>query len=121
MAPFLVAALGWRLSGTKGLVVACVIAAVLSPTLWLISPRLRDFTLHSSSDMRAYFTTNAVTSSGLHIEFLRRSVEIIEKAPLIGHGTGSIAQQFRGTAAGKSGAKSVISVNPHNQIFAVAI
>ena len=37
--------------------------------------------------MRAYFTTDAVTSSGLHIEFLRRSVEIIEKAPLIGHGT----------------------------------
>jgi len=119
--PFLVAALGWRLSGTKGLMVACLIAVVLSPILWFTSPRLRDFTLNSISDMRAYFTTDAATSGGLHIEYLRRSIEIIEKAPLIGHGTGSIAQQFRGTAAGDSGAKSAISVNPHNQIFAVAI
>jgi len=121
VAPFLVAALGWRLSGAKGLVIACLVALVLAPTLWLTSPRLRDFTLHSIADMRAYFTTNAPTSGGLHIEFLRRSVEIIEKAPLIGHGTGSIAQQFRDTAAGDSGAKSALSVNPHNQIFAVAI
>jgi O-antigen ligase len=121
VAPFLVAALGWRLSGTKGLMVACLVAVVLSPILWLTSPRLRDFTLNSISDMRAYFATNAATSGGLHIEYLRRSIEIIEKAPLVGHGTGSIAQQFRGTAAGDSGAKSAVSVNPHNQIFAVAI
>ena len=119
--PFLVAALGWRLSGIKGLVMACLIAALLSPILWLTSPRLRDFTLTSISDMRAYFTTNAATSGGLHVEYLRRSIEIIGKAPLIGHGTGSIAQQFRGTAVGDSGAKGAISVNPHNQIFAVAI
>ena len=101
VAPFLVAALGWRLSGAKGLVVACAVAVVVGPILWLTSPRLRDFTLQSIADMRTYFATNAVTSSGLHIEFLRRSVEIIEKAPLIGHGTGSIADQFRSTAAGE--------------------
>jgi hypothetical protein len=121
VAPFLVAALGWRLSGAKGLVVACMVAIVVGPILWLTSPRLRDFALQSITDMRAYFATDAVTSSGLHIEFLRRSVKIIEKAPLIGHGTGSIADQFRSTATGDSGSKSAVSVNPHNQIFAVAI
>lgn len=119
--PFMIVALGWRLSRIKGMVVACVIAVVLGPILWLTSSHLRDFTLHSIADMRAYFTTNAPTSGGLHIEFLRRSVAIIDKAPLIGHGTGSIGEQFRGTAVGDSGAQSVISVNPHNQIFAVAI
>ena len=121
VAPFLVAALGWRLARTRGLLVACAVAIVLAPALWLTSPRLRDFTLHSVADMRAYFTSDAATSGGLHIEFLRRSVEIVKKAPLIGHGTGSIAEQFLGTAVGDSGAKSIISVNPHNQIFAVAI
>jgi O-antigen ligase len=121
VAPFLVAALGWRLSGARGLIIACAVAAVIGPILWFTSPRLRDFTLQSVTDMRAYFTTNAVTSSGLHIEFLRRSAQIVEKAPLIGHGTGSIADQFRSTATGESGSTSVISVNPHNQIFAVAI
>lgn len=119
--PFLIAALGWRLSGAKGVIVACMVAVVVGPILWVTSPRLRDFTLQSVADMRAYLATNAVTSAGLHFEFLRRSVDIIEKAPLVGHGTGSIGDRFRSTASGESGSTSIGSVNPHNQIFAVAI
>jgi O-antigen ligase len=121
VAPFLVAALGWRLSGAKGLVIAGLVAVVLGPMLWFSSPHLRDFALQSVADLRGYFTTNAITSSGLHIEFLRKSIEIIKEAPVIGHGTGTIAEQFRRVAAGKSGAEGAVSINPHNQIFAVAI
>ena len=119
--PFLIAALGWRLSGVRGVVAACLIAAVLAPVLWFSSPHLRDFTLDSVADMRSYLKSDAVTSSGLHLEFLRKSIGIIQNAPLIGHGTGSIPEQFRLAAAGKSGAAAIASVNPHNQIFAVAI
>ena len=119
--PFLIAALGWRLSGVRGVVAACLIAAVLAPVLWFSSPHLRDFTLDSVADMRSYLKSDAVTSSGLHLEFLRKSIGIIENAPLIGHGTGSIPEQFRLAAAGESGAAAIASVNPHNQIFAVAI
>ena len=119
--PFLVAALGWRLSGVKGVLAACLIGIVIAPLLWLSSPRLRDFTLQSLADFRAYSTTNAVTSGGLHIEFLKKSVGIVEQAPVIGHGTGSIGEQFRRAAIGESGATAVATVNPHNQIFAVAI
>jgi O-antigen ligase len=121
VAPFLVAALGWRLSGLKGIPLACLIAIVLAPVLWLSSPHLRDFTLDSVTDLRAYFTANAVTSSGMHIEFLRKSIGIVADAPFIGHGTGSIADEFRRAAIGESGAAAIITVNPHNQIFAVAI
>jgi hypothetical protein len=121
VAPFLIAALGWRLSGVRGVVAACLIAAVLAPVLWLSSPHLRDFTLDSVADIRSYLKSDAVTSSGLHLEFLRKSIGIIESAPLIGHGTGSISEQFRLAAAGESGAAAIASVNPHNQIFAVAI
>jgi len=121
VAPFLIAALGWRLSGVRGLVVACAIAAVIAPVLWFSSPHLRDFALQSAADLQGYFTANAVTSSGLHFEFLRKSVEIIEAAPIFGHGTGSIAEEFRRFATGASGATAVVSINPHNQIFAVAI
>ena len=119
--PFLIAALGWRLSGIRGVVAACLIAAVLAPVLWFSSPHLRDFTLDSVADVRSYFKSDAVTSSGLHLEFLRKSIGIIEDAPLIGHGTGSIPEQFRHAAAGETGAAAIASVNPHNQIFAVAI
>ena len=121
VAPFLIAALGWRLSGVRGLVVACVIAIVIAPVLWFSSPHLRDFALQSVADLQGYFTANAVTSSGLHFEFLRKSIEIIAAAPIFGHGTGSIAEEFRRFASGGSGATAVISINPHNQIFAVAI
>ncbi|MGC2656896.1 MAG: O-antigen ligase family protein [Bryobacteraceae bacterium] len=121
VAPFLVAALGWRLSGVRGVVAACLIAIVLAPVLWLSSPHLRDFTLQSVADVRDYLKSDAVTSSGLHLEFLRKSIGIIEDAPLIGHGTGTIPEQFRLAAAGETGAAGIASVNPHNQIFAVAI
>ena len=43
------------------------------------------------------------------------------RRPIIGHGTGSITEQFRNAAVGQTGAASVASANPHNQIFAVAI
>jgi O-antigen ligase len=121
VAPFLIAALGWRLAGVKGVIVAGVAAIIIGPALWLASPNLRNFTLHSVEEARAYFTSNSVTSTGLHIEFLRKSVAIVEKAPLVGHGTGSITEEFRRLAAGESGASGVTSGNPHNQIFAVAI
>ena len=119
--PFLVAALGWRLSGVKGAAMACVIAALLAPILWFSSPHLRDFTLHSLAEMRGYFASDAATSSGVHLEFLRKSFVIVADAPVIGHGTGSIPEQFRRAATGESGAGAIVSVNPHNQIFAVAI
>jgi O-antigen ligase len=121
IAPFLIAILGWRLADVKGVAVACLITMVLAPLLWLTSPHLHNFALASINDMRGYYTTDAVTSSGLHLEFLRKSVEIVKAAPLIGHGTGSIAEEFRRTAVGESGAAAAVSVNPHNQIFAVAI
>jgi hypothetical protein len=121
VAPFLVAALGWRLAGLRGVAVAGVIGIALAPVLWLSSSHLRDFTLQSFADLHGYFAANAVTSSGLHFEFLRKSLDIVADAPFIGHGTGSITEQFRRAAAGESDAAAVVTVNPHNQIFAVAI
>jgi hypothetical protein len=46
---------------------------------------------------------------------------IIASAPIIGHGTGSIAQEFRRITAEKTGVAATPTVNPHNQTFAVAI
>src|SRR6185437_10833823 len=45
----------------------------------------------------------------------------VREAPLIGHGTGSIADLFRRSAIGQTGAAGVATVNPHSQIFGVAI
>jgi O-antigen ligase len=64
---------------------------------------------------------NASTSAGERIEFWKKSVRFVAEAPVFGHGTGTIADLFRRSAVGDSGASSLASTNPHNQTLAVAI
>jgi O-antigen ligase len=58
------------------------------------------------------------TSSGERLDFWRNSLLIMSKAPIIGHGTGTITAAFRRYADSKTSASAT---NPHNQIFAVGI
>ena len=113
--------LGWRLSRWRGLLGACVLAATVSVTFWFASPGLRERVHHSIDEFREYSVTNKATSIGQHVAFLKELLTIISSAPLIGHGTGSIAKEFRQVTSGGSGASGVATVNPHNQTFAVAI
>lgn len=94
---------------------------MVAPLLWFSSSHLRDFVSHGVEELHAYFARDEATSAGLHVEFLKKSIGIVEEAPWFGHGTGSINEQFRSATAGESGAGGVVSDNPHNQIFAVAI
>ena len=73
------------------------------------------------TELQDYLNSDANNPTGLHLEFLRKSLSFVEAAPIIGHGTGSITEQFRNAVVGQAGASSVGSANPHNQIFAVAI
>ena len=54
-------------------------------------------------------------------DFLRKSFSIVEMAPVFGHGTGSIPEQFQKMTSSNSGSSGTATVNPHNQIFGVAI
>ena len=71
--------------------------------------------------MHEYVASGVATPIGVHATFLRESLSIVATAPLIGHGTGSIPEQFRRITAGQTGAWAVATDNPHNQAFAVAI
>jgi O-antigen ligase len=75
----------------------------------------------SIDELRNYEATNEGTPIGQHLAFLEDSLTIIATAPFIGHGTGSIAYEFRQIAAGKSGVSSEATDNPHNQTFTIAI
>ena len=121
VAPFLIAMLGWRAAGPKGVIAAVLIGAAIAGALWLSSSRLRDRAAASLGDIRAYVASSDSNSTSQHLNFLKVSAGIVASAPLIGHGTGDIAEQFRRTAADRSGVDSVVTVNPHNQFFAVAI
>src|SRR5262249_3844008 len=68
-----------------------------------------------------YRTTHVHNDVGDHIEFLKKSIAFVREAPVIGHGTGSIPELFQRSTVGQAGAAAIRSVNPHNQILAVAI
>ncbi len=122
VAPFLAIVLGYRYFGWRGVALAGVVAAALAGLALTASPYLHSRVMHSFIELRDYLNTDEVNSTGLHMEFLRKSAAIVEAAPIIGHGTGSIAEQFRLKASGDAdSASAATTVNPHSQIFAVAI
>ena len=120
-APFLFLLLGWRLYRWKGIFGACAVAAAIGVTFWAVSPSLQTRLNNSFVEIDNYRTGGEATSLGLHLAFLEGSLKIVTSAPIFGHGTGSIAAQFRLATEGGSGANAVIADNPHNQTFAVAI
>ncbi len=120
--PFLVIALGFSLFGIRGAVGAILVAAVLSASAWMVSSTLRDRIHVSLDQLHSYVQSDEASATGLHLAFLQNSLRIVERAPVIGHGTGSIAEQFKFETSRQNGpAESSPTVNPHNQIFAVAI
>ena len=119
--PVLLILFGIWLFGWKGLIGALLIGTVVGALAWVSSPYLRERTMSVFVEIHLYQTENAVRSSGERLEFWKKSMRFIVEAPVIGHGTGSIASLFRGAVVGASGASAEATTNPHNQTFAVGI
>ncbi|MEJ0077657.1 MAG: O-antigen ligase family protein [Alphaproteobacteria bacterium] len=117
--PALLVILGFYYFGWKGAAAGVIAAALLAAAAWTASPFLRARIVASFSEVHAYETQHAESSSAIRLELWKKSLGIIADAPVIGHGTGSIPDQFgRGPQGGVFG---LLADNPHNQVFAVAI
>jgi O-antigen ligase len=121
VAPVLALLLGWREFRWKGLVGAALLAGVLGGAAYVESPYLNNRLKTSIDEVHAFEDRDALNSTSLHLQFLKESLSFVASAPIVGHGTGSIAAQFRKAAAGKTGAAGNASVNPHDQILAIGI
>ncbi len=119
--PLLLLLLGWRLFRWKGVLVALLLSVIAGSVMWVASPVLRDRVARTVVEMREYYAVDEATSVGEHIAFLKEALTIVGSAPIIGHGTGSITEEFRRITAGKTGVSAEPTVNPHNQTLAVAI
>ena len=111
------AVLGLRRFGWKGALAAGLVGGVLAGAMWASSPHLRE---RVSLQVQAQESGDPITPLGLRLEYWKQSMGFIARAPVIGHGTGSIPMLFRGVAASDSH-PALLTVNPHNQIFTVAI
>jgi O-antigen ligase len=109
-------AFGWR--GAIGLVVGCL---VLTMAAWPSATFLRGRVSSFFDEIRLYQPTASPTPAGQRLEYWRKSVKFMREAPLFGHGTGSIRDQFRRSVVGQSGVAAEVSANPHNQTLAVGI
>lgn len=118
--PVLLVLFGFRQFGWKGMLAVVVGGAVLAAIAWQSSPYLRARVTAVAEEIHLYRTQNADTSSGERLELWKKSLGFIATAPVFGHGTGSIEQQFRGVV-GASGPAAIISNNPHQQTLTVAI
>lgn len=121
VAPMLIVLFGWRLKRWKGVVAACCAALMLGVVLWALSPSLRARLHASVNEIQRYRISRDMTSIGLHVAFFKESLAIMTTAPILGHGTGTITAQFRHATEDGRGADAVVTDNPHNQTFAVAI
>lgn len=113
--PALLIICGFYYFGWRGVAAALVAGAIIAAAAWAASPLLRGRIMVSVSEVRAYEQEGTASSSAIRLELWKKSLGIIATAPAVGHGTGSIPEQFG------SGVFGQLSVNPHNQVFAVAI
>lgn len=124
--------LALRVLGWKGVPAGLAVVICLGVTAWFASPYLRGRIFHGVWEFKQYEKIDQGTSIGARLEFWRRSLIFVAEAPIIGHGTGSIQSLFADSATGKEWigtshavgthrAAAMITPNPHNQTFAVAI
>jgi O-antigen ligase len=102
---------------TSLIVIGVMIALV--GLLWVTTTDLRWGPKRILKDYQFYKTGEQVTSIGLRLEFWQKSLQFVSKAPVIGHGTGSLRGLFE-RATGYSDQRDIIS-NPHNQTLNVAV
>jgi O-antigen ligase len=118
--PILFVLLGLRRLRLRPLAVFLLGGVLIAALAWSTSPYLRTRVINVGIEIDKYRVEHADTSSGERLEFWKRSLAIIGEAPVIGHGTGTIADNFRRLALARSEAGES-ATNPHNQIFAVAM
>lgn len=111
----------YRWLGWKGIPVGLSIAASIFALAWMSSPTFRSRVAHVSWELQQYYQYNRATSAGDRLEWWRKSLDFVRERPLIGHGVGSIRPLFAASAVGENGVSALVTANPHNQYFAVAI
>lgn len=119
--PVLLIVFGYQVFRWKGVVSSVVGILILAMAVWPSASYLRLRVSTFFDEIRAYQPTAVPTPAGERLEYWRKSVGFMQKAPLFGHGTGSIRDQFRHSVAGQSGMAAEVAANPHNQTLAVGI
>jgi O-antigen ligase len=117
----LVPVFGFRQFGWRGIVVAGAGGCAVAGVLWISSSHLRERVTHAFEEVQQYRAEHLATSSGLRLDYWRKSTDILSSSPIAGYGTGSIPMLLTPTTAPGTDAAAFATVNPHNQVLVVAL
>jgi O-antigen ligase len=112
---------GFRRFGWRGAAAMLVAFAILVSAAWPTADFLRQRVVSFFDEVQTFTPAGPATAAGERLEFWRKSISFMKEAPVLGHGTGSIRDQFKKAAEGQTGMAATIATNPHNQLFAVGI
>ncbi len=112
---------GYRQAGWRGIFGLGLIFLLLIAIAWPTAEYFRERVGMVFEEIQSYRPDGDPTPAGERMEFWKKSIGFMKEAPIFGHGTGSIREQFTRAAVGKSGMAAEVSANPHNQLFAVGI
>jgi hypothetical protein len=104
-----------RISYTLGIACAIVVGCA---AIWFASPVVKNRILGILTEVQDARIKE--TSAGQRVEYWTISLAIVEKAPVIGYGTGSLRHVFEKVAI-ESRSNRRPTTNPHNQTLSVAI
>jgi hypothetical protein len=119
--PFLLLIFALLHFNRRGVLIITTAAVAAGAVFWASSPYLRMRASSVAVEYEEYHDQDASTSTGLRLEYWRKSLKFIQDAPLIGNGTGSTKTLFEKDAVGKKGVSAEIIGNPHNQTLNVAV
>ncbi len=119
--PFLLLIFALLHFNRRGVLIVLAVAVAAGAVFWATSPYLRMRASDVAVEYEEYHDQNMSTSTGLRLEYWRKSLKFIQGAPLIGNGTGSTKTLFEKDAVGKKGVSAEIIGNPHNQTLNVAV
>jgi O-antigen ligase len=111
----------WRLPYWQARVAFVVAMLLLAGLGWQLADNMRNNIINLVHEIMVFKPDGPPTRAGERLVLWTKSVEFVKSAPLIGHGTGSIREQFKRSVEGRTGMAASASANPHNQTFAIAI
>ncbi|MBK1902174.1 MULTISPECIES: O-antigen ligase family protein [Burkholderia] len=74
-----------------------------------------------AAEVREYRQSDAVTSSGLRLEWYKKSLELFRARPLIGYGVAGLEYEFSRLGQGKTAVEAALTKNPHNEYLLMAV
>ncbi|MBK3663590.1 O-antigen ligase family protein [Bradyrhizobium diazoefficiens] len=111
----------WRHLSRRAALLLLAGAVAASALAWTASPYLRQRITDIAVEYQHGHEDISRASTAQRLTYWRKSASAFAKAPLFGHGTGSIKRQFERAASGESSLDAEIVSNPHNQTLNVAV